>query len=604
MGDVLLDAARRRPYVVPAALAALCALAMFITASAEDLPIRDPDGVGGPPLFRLSAILIVFMLLDVVPRGLWHGRGRPLPALRAMRAVVRERWTGRRLALVLVGLFSFYATYVAYRNFKGFLPFLRPVRHDTGLLSLDRDLFFGQDPATLLHQLLGTGFANQALSVVYVIYLAFVPVSLAAALVWFGEIRHGLWYATALCLNWVLGAISYYLIPSMGPAFVAPQLFSDLAPTASSSLQHSLWVERLNVLWGPFGDQARDAVQSIAAFASLHVSVVLTAALVAHLLKANKWLVRALWLYLMLVMIATIYLGWHYVVDVPAGALIGVLSAALGAWATGHEFPLPGLRRRRAPTGSAAGARSGGAGAAVAAAMTRGGSGRRAATADGPPANVLAMAGPGGGRMAVAGAGGGSVALGGGPSRNPPGPSNWNLPNVLSALRIPMAPLVAALVIAHPDGSALAALVFSLAAITDIADGKIARSRGLVTSVGKLLDTTADKLLVVAALVSLVVVDRLALWIVAVIAGREVLVMVLRAHAARRGVVIAANGAGKAKMALQVAMVLVLMAVADPSALWIDLLVAVTVLLTIVSGLTYPWAYLRGDTKAAAPDAG
>src|SRR4051812_47311476 len=400
MAEVVLRAARKRPYVFPAVLASICGIAMLITASAEGLPVRDPDGVGGPPLVRLSVILLVFMAADVLPRGLWRGRLRPRASVLAMRDVARARWTGRRLAMVLVGLFSFYVTYVAYRNFKGFLPFLRPVRHDTGLLTLDREVFFGHDPSTLLHHLLGTGFANGALSFVYVVYLAFVPVSLAAALVWFGDVRHGLWYASALCVNWVLGAISYYLIPSMGPAFVAPQLFSDLAPTASSQLQHSLWVDRLTVLWGPVGDQAREAVQSIAAFASLHVSVVLTAALVAHLLKANKWLVRALWLYLVLVMIATIYLGWHYVVDVPAGALIGVLSAALGAWATGHEFPLPGLRRRRDRTGSAGGARPGGAGAAVAAAMTRGGYGLRAATADGPPGRVLAMAGPGGGRMA------------------------------------------------------------------------------------------------------------------------------------------------------------------------------------------------------------
>src|SRR4051794_23311722 len=341
MTDVVLAAARRRPYVFPATLAALCGIAMLITASAEGLPVRDPDGVGGPPLFRLSAILLAFMAVDVLPRGLWRGRLRPRGSVHAMRDVIRERWTGRRLALVLVGLFSFYVTYVAYRNFKGFLPFLRPVRHDTGLLTLDRDLFFGHDPSTLLHHLLGTGLANQALSVVYVVYLAFVPMSLAAALVWFGEIRHGLWYASALCLNWVLGAVSYYVLPSMGPAFVAPQLFSDLAPTASSKLQHSLWVDRLTVLWGPVGKQAGDVVQSIAAFASLHVSVVLTAALVAMMLKASKILVAALWTYLVLVMVATVYLGWHYVVDVPAGALIGVLATALGAWATGHDLSTP-----------------------------------------------------------------------------------------------------------------------------------------------------------------------------------------------------------------------------------------------------------------------
>jgi CDP-diacylglycerol--glycerol-3-phosphate 3-phosphatidyltransferase len=99
-----------------------------------------------------------------------------------------------------------------------------------------------------------------------------------------------------------------------------------------------------------------------------------------------------------------------------------------------------------------------------------------------------------------------------------------------------------------------------------------------------------------------VAVDRLPLWVVGVIAAREVLVTLLRAHAVRRGVVIAAGTAGKVKMGLQVAMVLVLMAVADPSAAWVEILVGATVALTVVSGLGYARAYLRarGDEPVVA----
>ena len=559
MGTVVLRAARRRPYAFPALLAAVCALATWYTATTEGLPIRDPDGVGGPPLFRLSVILAVFIALDVVPRSVFRGRGRPVPVWNALRDVVRERWTGRRIALVLVGLFSFYVTYVAYRNFKGFLPFLRPERHDAGLMTIDRDLFAGHDPSTLLHDVLGTGIANQVLSLVYVIYLAFVPMSLAAALVWFGrDARHGLWYSSALCLNWVLGALSYYLIPSMGPAFVAPQLFADLSPTASSALQHSLWVERLTVLFGPVGEHAGDVVQSIAAFASLHVSVVLTAALIASWLKVTRWLRAVLWTYLFLVVLATIYLGWHYVVDDVAGAVIGYLSAVLGALATGHVVPRPWIVRRffgDGPTPPAGRAVSPGA---------------PAVRPDGP--RVVAAEGP---------------AL--------------NLPNVLSCVRIVIAPAVAWLMLGSPDGSVVAAALFAAGGVTDALDGRLARSRGLVTSVGKLLDPAADKLLVISALASLVAVDRLAVWVVGVIAAREVLVTVLRARAARRGTVIAAGPAGKAKMALQVAMVLVLMVVTDPHAAWVQALVAATVTLTVVSVLGYVRAYAGAMRPVAQP---
>jgi CDP-diacylglycerol--glycerol-3-phosphate 3-phosphatidyltransferase len=563
MGTVVLHAARRRPYAFPALLALACAIATYLMANAEDLPIRDPDGVGGPPLVRLSVILAVFMAIDVLPRALWRARLHPRQLWSALRAVIQERWTRKRMAFVLVGLFSFYVTYVAYRNWKGFLPFLRPERHDAGLLTLDRDLFGGHDPSTILHEVLGTGIANQVLSVVYVVYLAFVPISLAAALVWFGrDTRHGLWYASALCLNWVFGAVSYYLIPSMGPAFVAPQLFSDLSPTASSALQHSLWVERLTVLFGPAGAHAGDVVQSIAAFASLHVSVVLTAALIASWLKATRALRVALWTYLVLVVLATVYLGWHYVVDDVAGAVIGYVSAVLGAVATGHTVPRPRLfgRRSRPPQ-----------------AGPSAGSGAHATRA---PAKVTATDG--------------SATV-----------SALNVPNVLSAGRILLAPVVALVVLAHPDGSLLAAALFAAGGITDVIDGHLARTRGLITSVGKLLDPTADKLLVVAALVSLVAVDRLPLWVVGVIAAREVLVTALRAHAVRRGVVIAAGLAGKVKMGLQVAMVLALMAVGDPFATWVQALIAATVTLTVLSGLGYLRAYLRARTEpVVAPRVG
>jgi CDP-diacylglycerol--glycerol-3-phosphate 3-phosphatidyltransferase len=147
--------------------------------------------------------------------------------------------------------------------------------------------------------------------------------------------------------------------------------------------------------------------------------------------------------------------------------------------------------------------------------------------------------------------------------------------------------------LAHPDGSLLAAGLFMAGAITDMVDGHLARSRGLITSVGKLLDPAADKLLVIAALASLVAVGRLPLWVVGVIAAREIGVTLLRAHAVRRGVVIAAGPAGKAKMVLQVLMVLVLMAVGDPSAFWVQALVGATVALTVVSGLGYLRSYQR-----------
>jgi CDP-diacylglycerol---glycerol-3-phosphate 3-phosphatidyltransferase len=162
-----------------------------------------------------------------------------------------------------------------------------------------------------------------------------------------------------------------------------------------------------------------------------------------------------------------------------------------------------------------------------------------------------------------------------------------NLPNFLTLLRILAVPVVVvALLDETPNGDALAAVVFTLAAVTDGLDGYIARSRGAVTTFGKLMDPLADKLLITAALISLVSLGRLAAWVAMVIIAREFAVTGLRAVAAERGIVISASWLGKIKTVLQIAAVFALIAF-DPSPLWVDLLVYAAVAATIISGVDY-----------------
>jgi CDP-diacylglycerol--glycerol-3-phosphate 3-phosphatidyltransferase len=176
-----------------------------------------------------------------------------------------------------------------------------------------------------------------------------------------------------------------------------------------------------------------------------------------------------------------------------------------------------------------------------------------------------------------------------------------NLPNAITVTRILLAPVLVVVLLNATGGSLLAAAVFAAGALGDVLDGALARSRGLVTDVGKLLDPIADKLLVGTALVALVVVDRLAVWVPVVILFREVLVTGLRAAAARRGQIIDASRLGKLKMTLQIAMVLVLCAVSDPGLLWIDLLVAATVAATLASGIDVVARFARGVTPQGQP---
>jgi len=322
-----------RPYVAVALLAVATAAFTVGLAGVMDLPLRDPDGIAGPAYVRLPLILLVMFALDVLPRALRRARG-PRGLVAAVRGVVDERWSRRRLGLVLVGLLSFYLTYVAYRNLKSFLPFVRDGTADMALLELDQALAFGSQPADVLHDLLGTGISAHVLSTGYVFFLVFVPISLGAALVWTRDLRRGYFWVTALCVNWVLGALSYYVLPSLGPVYVRPELFADLPFTGVTRLQEQLWSERLEVLASP---SATSSVHGIAAFASLHVAIVFSAALVAHLVRAPAWLRWSLWGFFVMTVLATIYFGWHYVIDDVAGVAMGAVAVWLGAKATGHD---------------------------------------------------------------------------------------------------------------------------------------------------------------------------------------------------------------------------------------------------------------------------
>ncbi len=168
-----------------------------------------------------------------------------------------------------------------------------------------------------------------------------------------------------------------------------------------------------------------------------------------------------------------------------------------------------------------------------------------------------------------------------------------NIPNLLTLLRILLVPvLVVALLVETEYGSLLAAIVFAIAALTDGLDGYIARASDSVTSFGKIMDPIADKLLITAALVSLVSLNRLAAWVAMVIIAREFAVTGLRIAASQSGVIISASILGKIKTVTQVIAILALIA-ANPSAIWVQALVYLAVATTVISGADYIFGFRR-----------
>jgi membrane-associated phospholipid phosphatase len=246
------------------------------------LPLRDPDHVAALYLVLVGCGVAGLVALDVAIRAA-HRSGVRWPTREAMRRVREERWTLGRSLAVCLALASFYATYMAYRNLKSIVPLL---------------------------------------------------LTIGLALVFSRTLQAGLFYTTAQSLNWVLGAASYFLLPSLGPIYFEPGAFAHLPASEVTRLQDILLDQRVAFLQDP----ASATPQSIAAFASLHISMSLTAVLTAHLLGLGRRMKTALWVWFALTTAATVYLGWHYVLDDVGGLLIAATALVLARALTGIDL--------------------------------------------------------------------------------------------------------------------------------------------------------------------------------------------------------------------------------------------------------------------------
>ncbi len=308
-----------------------CFVAVALVRSVQvGIPFRDPRGAF--LVTRLALTLGIFaglVAVDAVART-----GRPCSAQR-VRATLRGRWTATRLALAWSALLAYHLTYFTYHNLKSWDAFNAP--RDAMLTQWDRWLFFGHSPAVLLHEAFGQHVAAWVLMVWYETFPTLVVLAFPAAVVLPERIRDALAGIAALVWVWILGVATYYAIPSLGPFHAAPDDFSALPQMMIQDTQARYMDQRAHLLAHPL---ASDAFAQVSAFASLHVAVSATILGLAwwHRLHRTTWV---LGLFLVGTMVATIYLGWHFAVDIPAGLGIAALAWVLG--------PLTvGVRRRPA----------------------------------------------------------------------------------------------------------------------------------------------------------------------------------------------------------------------------------------------------------------
>ena len=192
-------------------------------------------------------------------------------------------------------------------------------------------------------------------------------------------------------------------------------------------------------------------------------------------------------------------------------------------------------------------------------------------------------------------------------SRVHEGENIWNLPNVLTMIRLVLVPVFIILILNGSVGAMWAALVvFIVAAFTDLFDGKLARERGLVTDWGKIWDPIADKALTLGAFVVLSVAGLVPWWFTVIVAVRELGITWMRSRLLKRGIVVAANSGGKAKTVSQMLLIVFLVfpwdgvlgvsnALFDVTGLavirWI--LLAIALFLTVWSGMQYVIAAMK-----------
>lgn len=167
-----------------------------------------------------------------------------------------------------------------------------------------------------------------------------------------------------------------------------------------------------------------------------------------------------------------------------------------------------------------------------------------------------------------------------------------NLPNKLTVLRVILIPFFVFFLMTDFVGGYskyIAALIFLIASITDLLDGKIARKYGLVTNFGKFMDPLADKLLVCSALIAFTQMQLLPAWIVIIIISREFIISGFRLIAADKGVVIAANYWGKFKTTFQMIMIVLLILKLDIPYMAIieNIIIYIALALTVISLVDY-----------------
>jgi arylsulfatase A-like enzyme len=279
------------------------ALATILLFSLVDLPFSVARVAGPYALFlgRIAAIVVVIVAV--------HRLGLHLLGRSAHRFTAEDVWWFlRTLAFYLVAL-------TTYTNLKTHTLLLHPRVFDAALERLDRWLFLGHSPTELALGMSPDATVSSALDTAYT--FAWVPLAIIFGVVFSQAGGPGFRrLARVISLNYLLGALLYVALPAVGPAFAERELYEPLRQSRSYLIQSALINVHNQIVAAP-AEFLVPAFMGIAAFPSLHVSHIYLPLLVAR--RRARWLLVAFVPAFVAVCLSTVYFGWHWVVDIPAG---------------------------------------------------------------------------------------------------------------------------------------------------------------------------------------------------------------------------------------------------------------------------------------------
>ena len=287
----------------------------FLLAAAlySNLGISFFKGVETYTLFFFAALIPCFGLLSFL---LWLAGKKWLK----LSGIADNPFTRENILTILRVIAALFLGFYAYSHLKVLAPVINSNNYDPLLERIDSLIFFGQSPTLWLLKIKSTIWMT-VMSLSYQSFYVAFPLSFAAAFLAKNkkEMRE---LVTGILLIYFFGIIFYYLVPALGPLFYTQELFNHIP----NRWQPILWNAHLAIKADPQGF-AGGPFFGVAAFPSLHAAHMLFLFVMAQ--KRHKLLFTIYVPWTILLLISTIYLGWHYVTDLIAGALITLICMKL-----------------------------------------------------------------------------------------------------------------------------------------------------------------------------------------------------------------------------------------------------------------------------------